>query len=552
MPVILMEKKINRERMKKGLWVWVFVCTGLMLYGQSRQDTLHGVVTYKTTLNVYIKFPSTSQITIGDTLYRDQQGKAQPVVIVRQLSSTSCVGNLIQGVNLKISDQVMSIHPLPDVPTEVATKPSLIYESIINADQQPIQDTIIPNPKSNKIEPAFRGRISAASYINFANQPGYDVQRMRYTFTLRSKLPQEKGFGMETYMTFRHTINEWQDVKENFLKAMKIYTLAIQYNLNKTTRFWLGRKINFNISNLGAIDGIQAEKQWNHIIVGSFFGSRPDNLDYGINLNLVQYGAYVSYVNQNKKGQISNTLSIAEQRNHHMTDRRFLYFQHQNSTIRNINIFASAEIDLYTIKNNQPQNTFLLSSLYTSIRYRVSRKLSVSMSYDARKNIIYYETYKSFIDQLLEDEMRQGLRGSFNLRPLKKITLGASAGYRFERNNSHPAQNINAYLTCSQITSLRISTTLSAVLLQTSYLNGNIYGIRLSKDFMKGRLYEEVEFRTVEYRYGNTELPIQQQIIGVNTTLRLNKKLSLSVNYEGELQTNRTFNRIYSNVVYRL
>jgi hypothetical protein len=69
---------------------------------------------------------------------------------------------------------------------------------------------------------------------------------------------------------------------------------------------------------------------------------------------------------------------------------------------------------------------------------------------------------------------------------------------------------------------------------------------------MKGKLYEEVEYRTVVYRYGSTELPIQQQIIGLNTSIRLSKKLSLSINYEGELQTSRTLHRIYSNIVYRL
>jgi len=43
---------------------------------------------------------------------------------------------------------------------------------------------------------------------------------------LSFRQPVGKGLGMETYMTFRKTINEWQDVKSDFLKAMKIYTLA--------------------------------------------------------------------------------------------------------------------------------------------------------------------------------------------------------------------------------------------------------------------------------------------------------------------------------------
>ena len=540
--------------MRKVLWLCCFLLMGCLGYSQTIQDTIVGSVTYKTSQNIYVKFANTKEISVGDTLWSKGQGVLAPALIVRQLSSTSCVGSLIDSTSVNVSDKIFFIKQRPTLQSNTPVISSPIYEAIVKTDQTPSPDTIdnVLTPRPKKIGQAFRGRISAASYINFANQPGYDVQRMRYTFTLNSRIPQEKGFGLETYMTFRHTINEWQEVKDDFLKAMKIYTLAAQYNINKSTRLWLGRKINFNISNLGAIDGIQAEKQWNHFILGSFIGSRPDNLNYGINFHLIQYGAYVSYVNQNTKGQLLNTLSIAEQKNHGMTDRRFLYFQHQNSEIKDINMFFSTEIDLYTIKNSQPQSTFLFSSLYASVRYRASRKLSLSASYDARKNIIYYETYKNFIDQLLEDEMRQGLRFSFNYRPMKKVTLGTSAGYRFERNNPQPAKNINAYLTINQLSSLRVSATLSTVLLQTSYLNGNIYGIRLSKDFIKGRLYEEVEYRTVVYRYGNTELPIQQQIIGLNTTFRLDKKLSLSVNYEGEIQTGRTFNRIYSNVVYRL
>jgi len=540
--------------MKKGFLLFILVFIGLVGYSQAKQDTVKGSVTYKTSQNIYVKFESTKAIDIGDTLYTFQQGALQPVLVVHQLSTTTCVGSKIDNSVINIADTIFSIQE-KQIPVETETaKPSPVFEAIVNANQneEPVvaeKQLTTPNTKS---VPAFRGRISAASYINFASQPGYDIQRMRYTFTLNSREPVEKGFSAETYMSFRHTINEWQDVKDNFTKAMKIYTLAVQYKLNKNTRFWLGRKINFNISNLGAIDGLQAEKQWNHIIVGSFLGSRPDYLDYGINVHLVQYGAYVTHVNQNNKGQILSTIAFAQQQNHGITDRRFLYFQHQNATIKDINIFASTEIDLYTVKNGQPQSTFLLSSLYASVRYRASKKLSLFVSYDARKNIIYYETYKSFIDQLLEDEMRQGMRFSFNYHLLKKVTLGTNVGYRFEHSLPHPTQNINSYLTINQFSSLHLSATLSAVLLQTSYLKGNIYGIRISKDFMKGKLYEEVEYRNVTYRYGSTELPIQQHIIGLNTSIRLDKKLSLSVNYEGEIQSGRTLNRIYSNIVYRL
>jgi len=539
--------------MKRGLLLVVGVFNILIVLGQSTQDTLKGNVTYKTSQNVYVKFQSAKALAIGDTLFIDDQGQFQPVLIVHQVSSTSCVGSPINNTVVNLSDALFAIEKNATIP-EAGNQQETPTEPVIRIPTQEVTESPIKSSShiSEKTIPAFRGRISAASYVNFANAPGYDVQRMRYTLTLNSRDPKEKGFSVETYMSFRHTINEWQEVRDNILQALKIYTLNVQYKADRNLRLSVGRKINNYISNLGAIDGLQAEKQWNHIVIGTFFGSRPNNLNYGINFNLMQYGGYVTYINQTNKGQQLSTVAFAEQQNHHVTDRRFLYFQHQNSTIKNITLFGSAEIDLYTVKDSKPQGTFNLSSIYVSARYRASRKLSLFGSYDARKNIIYYETYKSFIDQLLEDEMRQGLRCSFNYHPFKKVTVGGSAGYRFEKNQPSPARNFNSYITISQLSPLHISATLSAVLLQTSYLKGDIYGIRVSKDFIKGKLHEEVEYRTVLYHYGSTDFPVRQQIIGLNTAIRLSKKLSLSINYEGEIQTDKTFSRIYSNIVYRL
>src|SRR6187551_3819257 len=313
--------------MKKGLSFFISLFMVFVGYGQASQDTIKGSVTYKTSQNIYVKFGSTKNIEIGDTLYLSSKGILQAGLVVHQVSSTSCVGSPINSMVFNVADPVFSLQAKPIQAEKETDQPSPIYEAIVQAEKkaEPITADKPKEIQVTKTGPAFRGRISAASYINFANETGYDIQRMRYTFTLNSREPVQTGFSAETYMSFRHTINEWQEVKDNFKKAMKIYSLAVQYKLNNTTRFWLGRKINNNISNLGAIDGLQAEKQWNHISVGSFFGYRPDYADYGFNLDLMQYGAYVTYHDQNKNGQTLSTLAFAEQQNHHMTDRRFLY-----------------------------------------------------------------------------------------------------------------------------------------------------------------------------------------------------------------------------------
>jgi hypothetical protein len=205
--------------MRKGLLLFSFLLVGMTGYGQAIQDTVKGSVTFKTSQNIYVKFESTKDISIGDTLYSNHQGTLQPVLIVHQLSTTSCVGSPIDTTVIQVADLIFSLQE-KQVPEETA-QPSPIFDAVVKAEQNeaPVATEKPTVGPATKTAPAFRGRISAASYINFANEAGYDVQRMRYTFTLNSREPLEKGFSAETYMSFRHTINEWQDVKDNFTKG---------------------------------------------------------------------------------------------------------------------------------------------------------------------------------------------------------------------------------------------------------------------------------------------------------------------------------------------
>ena len=219
--------------------------------------------------------------------------------------------------------------------------------------------------------------------------------------------------------------------------------------------------------------------------------------------------------------------------------------------IKRVSIFTSFEFDLYQFLNGQPKSTFDITSIYFSLRYRVSDKLSFFGSYDARNNVIYYESYKNFIDQLLDEETRQGFRFSFNYRPWKKITIGSNAGYRYQINNPGVSKNLNTYVTVSRIPGLQLAATASVLLIESAYLNGTIYGIRLSRDIIKGKLFGELEFRTVQYKYKNVEIPLNQSIFGTNLSWRISKLLSFSLNYEGELQNKNVNSRIYTNIIQR-
>ena len=47
-----------------------------------------------------------------------------------------------------------------------------------------------------------------------------------------------------------------------------------------------------------------------------------------------------------------------------------------------------------------------------------------------RKNVYYYETYKSYVDSILDKETRQGMKFQANYRLFQGLVWGGNAGYR--------------------------------------------------------------------------------------------------------------------------
>ena len=212
-------------------------------------------------------------------------------------------------------------------------------------------------------------------------------------------------------------------------------------------------------------------------------------------------------------------------------------------TLKNVDFFGSTEIDLYEFENNAPTNELILTSLYLSLSYRPVRNLSLALSYDARKNVYYYETYKNRIDSTLERETRQGLRFRFNYRPFKYFTWGGNAGYRLQTPTSTESMNAISYLTYSKLPFIDASLTLTGTALKTANLSGFIYGGSLYKDFLGGNLSAEIEYR---------KAPIfEEDIAELSLMWRITKNLMLSGNVEATYEQNNILTRVFFNIAQR-
>jgi hypothetical protein len=391
----------------------------------------------------------------------------------------------------------------------------------------------------------INGSISAYSYSDFSNTGAKKSTQFRYNYNLDARHIGNSNFSIENYITFRHKLGDWSAVKSDVFNALKVYSLALKFEPSKSTKITIGRTINYRISSIGAMDGLQVEQRINKFSLGAVAGFRPDYKDYGFNSNLFQYGGYAAFDTKAGEYFSESSLAFMQQTNNAKTDRRFLYFQHTNSLLKNLFLFSTFEVDLYKVKNDLPQNTFDLTSLYISLRYRISGNFSLTASYDQRKNVLFYETYKSLIDSVLQNERRQSYRLQANYRITKNITLGVESGYRSLKSDPRPSKNVNGYITYYQIPGMKVSLTLTGTYLESAYMSGKELGADISKDLFNDKFQASVGYRYMDYTLPESKLSILQNIGQINLFWQFSPKMSFSAYYEGTFEKHDKYNRIY-------
>jgi len=527
--------------------------------GQADTEPEDGSVSYVTSQNIYVKFKSTDHLSVGDTLFIRKGESLVPALVVNNKSSISVVCTPISSETFAVTDEIVvkqnpesaqgKDDPAQETQPSKPVKP-VTTKPVRNKPDQGLDAGTTEQPKPQQ---DINGRIALSSYSNFSNTQGGNSQRMRYTFSINAKNIANSKLSGESYISFAHKDDNWNEIQENLFNGLKIYSLALNYKFNNSFKILFGRKINPRLSNMGAIDGLQFEAKFKSLTAGILAGSRPDYEDYSFNFNLFQYGAYLSHDLVSRKGSMQSTLAFAEQKNNGKTDRSFVYFQHTNSLIKKLYFFGTIEFNLYKYDtvSEQLTRTFDLSSIYLSLRYRIIKQLSLSLSYSSRQNIIYYETYKNLLDQILDYESLQGYSFRIKYNPIRFLSIGVNTGYRFKKSDPSPSKNLYGYVTYSRIPFVNISSTASVTLLETSYISGRIYSIGISRALLKGKLTAGLGYRYVDYSYSNTDYSIPQNLAEVSLHWRIYKKLSLSANYEGTFEKENHFNRLYINLTQR-
>ena len=501
-----------------------------------------GTISYLSKNKVYIRFNDTKSMKIGVTLTVWQDEKWKKALVIESLSSQSCVSQAILTITFTIGDKIRTI------PKEnIATKK--IIPDAIKPDLS-VKETAVKKDSLTKPKQRIESRLSIATNGS-RDKNARDFDRVRTTATLDIDNIRDSKFSLESYVNYTHKLGT--PINDSTFQAdFKIYSMALSYASENGIVLSMGRKMNNHLANMGAIDGLQIEKKFKKLMLGAFGGTRPDNQDYSFNSNLGQFGGYMAHEIVTSNGPIQTSIAFAEQKYFSATDRRFIYFQHSNAWLKKLQFFYSIECELFQNINQIKTSRFNLTSTYFSLRYKPSNKISFTTSYDNRKNIIYYETYRSYIEQLINQETRQGFRLQMNYRVHPLINLSLSSFYRFQSNRPDPTKNYFANLSFSQIPKLKASFNMNFNYMNTYYFSGSILGTSITKDLFKGLVSTELSYRKVDYRFFNKDQgTLNQHIWGFSLNIYGKKRTSLMVSYEGTYEPNVQYGRYYLSLTKR-
>lgn len=519
------------------------MAASLSANAQSGVKLQEGKVSFKSGTNIYVRFATTENISVGDTLYTGTAQGKKPCLLVKNKSSQSCVTSSINNCNpnkeVRVWARVKTIRQSPKLPVNKNSKPTTDTVSLsAGTDTTRSSSTALYRNGDNPYEQRITARISAASYTSGSSDlPNKGVTRYVSRLNLDARHINSSKFSVESYMNFRQIVRQDPDfVGDN--SRFTIYSMAAHYDVDSTTRITLGRNINRYAASLGALDGAQIHKNFKHFYAGAIIGFQPAIADYSLDFNKLQYGAYGGLKWEKQNFYSKTTLGTLEQLNKGNVDRRFLYAQNSTNLWSKLFIFASSEMDLYQKLDSTAATTNAsLTSLYLSTRYRINRHLSLFASYDTRKNVIYYDSYTSEVEQLLfEQAARQGLRFRVGFSNWNNITARMGYARRYQKNNANPSESFQASVGYRNLPYVKGRISARYLENRSAVFITKVQSYRFYRRLLNNKLQLSAYFRTLKYQYATQEIKgPSQNYYGAEANFDFNRDWTIGL--MGEIST---------------
>ena len=178
--------------MRYSFLIFFFVAIAFSLQGQDNTILEKGVVSYIASQNIYVKFKSTENIKVGDTLYIKNGNLSVPKLVVVNKSSISCICSSLSTKRISVSDEVFAqksntnnsvilseknlSNQQEEDTSSIAHQPRFLedkstYKPNTNKNKQIEKETdYYPKQEgNNEFKQLIKGRVSIASYNNMSD-----------------------------------------------------------------------------------------------------------------------------------------------------------------------------------------------------------------------------------------------------------------------------------------------------------------------------------------------------------------------------------------------
>jgi hypothetical protein len=221
----------------------------------------------------------------------------------------------------------------------------------------------------------------------------------------------------------------------------RLWELSLTYDApDRPLSFSAGRTLVRNLPSAGYVDGGQAEVRfggaWH---MGAFGGRRPDWLYRDDALSMTAFGGYLS-VESASGDRVTWQEAVGALAEYHdgEVSRTALLLSGRLHTGGDWGFYHTIEADVNTgWRKDAAGRSLDLSRAFASLYVRISRSMRLTVSYDNLKPYWTYD-YRSTVDSLFDDRVRQGWRLQTQWSPGRSLFVGFGGGYRQRSGDADP------------------------------------------------------------------------------------------------------------------
>lgn len=474
-----------------------------------RQVTVVNVraaVTYISGASAYIGAGKEQRLAVGDTITFEKSGRPIGRGVVAAVSARSSM-----------------------VPLEGGARAAAVGDSVSARLWRAPEPVATPGTKARGgsaaplTPPVITGRI-ALQYFGMRQTEGMSTSMPM----LMANLTMPALFGSRISFTLHGRMSrELADASQlNFSRSrtnVRIYDAAFRLEpAGNGAGFGIGRVTPRYAAGLGPLDGVEAFVRAGRFTTGILGGLQPDYTNSGIDTYRQKAALFVNYgwpSGQTGGGDV--TLAYGRLMYKGKLDRDFMYLQSSMRLGSAFFLYQSTEIDIVGLDGIARTSKPRLTNTFVNLSVSPVDWLTLDGGYDATRMVYYLESMNVRSDTIMDNTVRQGIRGGLMLRLPARIQLGGRINVRPRIADLRTSRTIIGTFRMGNILQSGASLGLMGATIKGTYADGTNVSGSIDYSFPSGssltvsaERYAYTLFRTKEDQMTTTASVMLQMILG--------------------------------------